>query len=61
MKLNGQRSAGLACLTNLPDDSVANASQVISLDKGLLTEHVGKLTRSKLELVLAGLDAVLGR
>ena len=48
-------------LTNLPDDSVANASQVISVDKDLLTEHVGKLTRSKLELVLAGLDAVLGR
>jgi hypothetical protein len=24
-------------------------------------EHAGKLTRAKLELVLAGLDAVLGR
>lgn len=47
--------------TNLPDDSVANASQVITLDKQLLTEHAGKLTRAKLELVLAGLDAVLGR
>jgi len=48
-------------VTNLPQDSVANASQVITLDKELLTEHVGKLTRAKLELVLAGLDAVLGR
>ncbi len=47
--------------TNLPHDSVANASQVISVDKELLTEHVGKLTRAKLELVLASLDAVLGR
>ena len=48
-------------VTNLPHDSVANASQVISVDKELLTEHVGKLTRAKLELVLASLDAVLGR
>jgi mRNA interferase MazF len=48
-------------VTNLPQDSVANASLVISMDKDLLTEHVGKLTRSKLELILAGLDAVLGR
>ena len=47
--------------TNLPDDSVANASLVISVDKELLTEHVGKLPRAKLELVLAGLDAVVGR
>ena len=48
-------------LTNLPKDSVANASQVISMDKALLVEHAGKLPRAKLELVLAGLDAVLGR
>ena len=47
--------------TNLSQDSVANASQVVSIDKELLIEHVGKLTRAKLELVLAGLDAVLGR
>jgi mRNA interferase MazF len=48
-------------MTNLPDDSVANASQVISIDKDLLFQHAGKLSRAKLELVLAGLDAVLGR
>lgn len=50
-----------AHLTRLPEDSVANASLVVSIDKELLTEHVGKLPRAKLELVLAGLDAVLGR
>lgn len=50
-----------AGVTNLPQDSVANASQVISLDKDLLLEHVGKVNRTKLELVLAGLDAILGR
>ena len=48
-------------VTNLPKDSVANASQVIALDKTLLTERVGKLSRSKLDLVLSGLDTVLGR
>ena len=48
-------------VTSLPEDSVANASQVISIDKQLLTEHVGKITRAKLELVLAGLDSILGR
>lgn len=47
--------------TNLPQDSVANASQVVSVDKDLLIEHVGKLARAKFELVLAGVDAVLGR
>ena len=47
--------------TNLPKDSVANASQVIAVDKGLLTERAGKLSRTKLELVLSGLDVVLGR
>jgi len=47
--------------TGLPKASVANASQVITLDKELLTERVGKLARVKLELVLAGLDTVLGR
>lgn len=48
-------------ITNLPQDSVANASLVIALDKQLLVEHVSKLPRAKLELVLAGLDAILGR
>jgi mRNA interferase MazF len=50
-----------ATATALSADSVANGSHVIALDKALLTERVGKLTRAKLELVLAGLDAVLGR
>lgn len=47
--------------TNLPKDSVANASQVIAVDKALLVERVSKLSRTKLELVLSGLDVVLGR
>lgn len=47
--------------TGLPKDSVANVSQVIALDKSVLTERVGKLSRAKLELLLSGLDVVLGR
>ena len=48
-------------LTGLPKDSVANVSQVIALDKSLLTERAGKLSRAKTDLVLAGIDVVLGR
>lgn len=48
-------------ITRLPKDSVANASQVIALDKRLLVERVSRLPRTKLELILSGLDAVLGR
>ena len=50
-----------ARVSGLPKDSVANVSQIISLDKSLLTERVGKLPRPKLELLLSGIDLVLGR
>jgi mRNA interferase MazF len=50
-----------ARITGLPKNSVANVSQLISLDKSLLTERVGKLPRPKLELLLSGIDLVLGR
>jgi mRNA interferase MazF len=48
-------------LTGLPKDSVANVSQIITVDKDLLTERVGKLPSPKLELVLSGIDIVLGK
>jgi mRNA interferase MazF len=47
--------------TGLPKDSVANVSQIVTLDKSDLTERTGKLPRAKLELVLSGVDVVLGR
>jgi len=47
--------------TGLPRDSVANVSQVVTLDRAVLAERVGKLSRPKLDLVLAGIDVVLGR
>jgi mRNA interferase MazF len=48
-------------LTGLSKDSVANVSQLVTLDKSLLTEHVGKLPAAKLRLILSGIDVVLGR
>lgn len=48
-------------LTRLPKDSVANVSQIVALDRGLLSERVSKLSRAKLELLLAGIDVMLGR
>jgi mRNA interferase MazF len=45
----------------LAKDSVANVSQIVTLDRASLTERVGKLSRAKLELVLYGIDVLLGR
>ena len=50
-----------ARVTGLSKDSVANPSQVVTLDKTVFTERVGKAPRAKLELVLAGIDVILGR
>jgi mRNA interferase MazF len=50
-----------ARLTGLPKDSVANVSQIISLDKSLLSERVSKLPRPKLALLFSGIDLVLGK
>ena len=50
-----------ARMTGLPKESVANVSQIIALDRRLLVERAGKLPRPKLDLVLAGVDIVLGR
>ncbi len=50
-----------ARLTGLEKDSVANVSQIVTLDRDLLADRVGKLARTKLELILAGIDVILGR
>ena len=50
-----------ARLTGLPKNSVANVSQIVAVDKNLLTACVGRLPRAKLELLMAGIDTVLGR
>lgn len=47
--------------TGLLQESVANVSQVVTLDKSDLTDRTGKLSDSRLQLVLAGIDTMLGR
>ena len=47
--------------TGLPKDSVANVSQIVTLDKAELSERVGGLASARLGLILAGVDVVLGR
>ena len=47
--------------TGLPKDSVANVSQIIALDRSLLTKRVGRLTSKQLAQILHGVDIVLGR
>lgn len=47
--------------TGLPKLSVANVSQLVTLDRALLKKRTGKLPRAKLALVLTGIDVLLGR
>ena len=47
--------------TNLPKQSVANVSQIITLDKMSLSDRVGKIPGGKLNLVFTGIDIILGR
>lgn len=50
-----------ARVTGLPKDSVANLSQVLSLDRERLVERSGRLGPSMIQQLLRGLDVVLGR
>jgi mRNA interferase MazF len=47
--------------TGLPKDSVANVSQVVTIDRSLLVKRVGHLPESALDAVLDGIDVVLAR
>lgn len=47
--------------SGLPKDSVVNVSQLVTLDRSALTDRVGVLPKATLELVLYGIDVVLGR
>lgn len=48
-------------VTGLPKPSVANVTQLLTLDRYMLTERAGRLSPSSLDLVLAGVDVLLGR
>jgi mRNA interferase MazF len=47
--------------TGLGRDSVANVSQIMTLDRTMLAERVGTLPEAKLDLVLYGIDVVLSK
>jgi mRNA interferase MazF len=50
-----------ARMTGLSKDSVANVSLIVALDKQQLTERVGKIPRRQVDLVVTGIDVILGR
>ena len=50
-----------AKVTGLSKDSVANASQIAAIDRMSLTECAGRVPPKKLQLILAGIDVILGR
>jgi len=47
--------------TGLPKDSIANVSQVVTVDKADLDRQTGRLSPALLFQVLQGVDIVLGR
>jgi mRNA interferase MazF len=47
--------------TGLPKNSVANVSQLVTIDRALLIERVGRLPQPKLDLVFTGIELVLAR
>lgn len=47
-------------VSRLPKESVANVSQVITLDRKFLTERVGRLPSGLLQAILDGILLVLG-
>jgi mRNA interferase MazF len=46
--------------TGLPKDSVAVVTQIVTLDRSLLTDCVGRLSPVAIQQVLAGVRLVLG-
>jgi mRNA interferase MazF len=50
-----------ARLTGLEKNSVANVSQLVTLDKSALSDRIGKLSKAKLNLVLDGINILFGR
>jgi mRNA interferase MazF len=48
-------------VTGLSRDSVANGSLIVALDKGQLSERVGKLSPGHVTAIVNGIDSILGR
>ena len=47
--------------TSLPRPSVANVTQLVTLDRDALMEQAGTLAAPKLDLILSGIGILLGR
>jgi mRNA interferase MazF len=47
--------------SGLPRDSVANVSQIVTLDRAVLHDRIGKLPSARLELILDGIEVLIGR
>ncbi len=47
--------------TGLDRNSVANVSQIVTVDKTTLTDRVGRLSTAKLQRIIDGIELVLGR
>jgi len=47
--------------TGLPKELVANVSQLVALERSLLTERLGRIAKKQMALVFTGIDIVLGR
>ena len=47
--------------TGLERDSVANASQILAVDRSRLGERAGRLSPDEVDRVLHAIDAVIGR
>ena len=47
--------------SGLPKDSVANVSGLTTLNKADLTERIGRVSKSQLQLVFQGFDLLLDR
>ncbi len=50
-----------AAETGLPRDSVANVSQIVTLDRLSLTEKIRQISYHSLEEILDGIELALGR
>jgi mRNA interferase MazF len=50
-----------ARVSGLPKDSVANASQIVAVDREYLKERTANLPPKHLAQILNGIDIVLGR
>lgn len=47
--------------TGLDRDSVANVSQLVTLDKRQLVERVGRVSQKQLKAIFSGVDLIMGQ